>query len=181
MLRYANLPPGANLYLVQGSRSPTVISVALQLPASEDNARLTDKFPSNTSFWQILRRFESGAAGASSARHSNYIFTQRGVPQMSAGASGAGRLNFEMPVIQVMNRELATVEDLQKTLAQIGLNSGSALLRLSFRDSGKPLEEAMEDITRYFKSEAENEAAETPALLQATSASENPANLTTPG
>lgn len=72
----------------------------------------------------------------------------------SNGASGAGRLNYEMPVITVMpdHKVHETFVDLQKTLSQLGFDNGSALLRLSFKNSGTPLEEAMAQITQYFKS-----------------------------
>ncbi len=145
-IRLANLPQGARLELVQASRSPTVISVALQLPASENNVRLTNKFASNTSLWEILRHFESGQGA-------NYNFTQRGIPEMS-GASGAGRLHYEQPVITVMpgHKEQANFVELQQTLSQLGFDSGSALLKLSYKNSGTPLEEAMQQITQYFKS-----------------------------
>jgi tether containing UBX domain for GLUT4 len=135
------------LELVQASRSPTVISVALQLPASENNARLTQKFASNTSLWEILRHFESG-------QKVNYNFTQRGVPQMN-GASGAGRLHYEQPVITVMpgHREQSDFVGLQQTLVQLGFDSGSALLKLSYKNSGLPLEEAMAQISQYFKND----------------------------
>ncbi|KAB2100839.1 hypothetical protein AG0111_0g10810 [Alternaria gaisen] len=145
-IRLANLPQGARLELVQASRSPTVISVALQLPASEQNKRLTSKFASNTSLWEILRHFESGQGA-------NYNFTQRGIPEMS-GASGAGRLHYEQPVITVMpgHKEQSNFVELQQTLSQLGFDSGSALLKLSYKNSGTPLEEAMAQITQYFKS-----------------------------
>ncbi|KAF2652273.1 hypothetical protein K491DRAFT_781231 [Lophiostoma macrostomum CBS 122681] len=143
-IRLANLPQGARLELVQASRSPTVISVALQLPVSDKNVRLTQKFASNTSLWEVLRKFESGQGG-------NYNFTQRGVP---SNTSGAGRLNYEMPVITVMpgHREQSSFVGLQQTLSQLGFDSGSALLRLSFQNSGTPLEEAMAEISQYFTS-----------------------------
>ncbi|KAH7391910.1 GLUT4 regulating protein TUG-domain-containing protein [Pyrenochaeta sp. MPI-SDFR-AT-0127] len=142
-IRLANLPQGARLELVQASRSPTVISVALQLPKS----RLTQKFASTTSLWEILRQFESGQGA-------NYNFTQRGVPEMT-GASGSGRLNYEMPVITVMpgHKEQSSFVELQQTLSQLGFDSGSALLKLSYKNSGIPLEEAMAQISRYFKVE----------------------------
>jgi len=63
-------------------------------------------------------------------------------------------------VIHVMGRELASFTDLQKNLAQLGFNSGSVLLRLSFRATGRPLEEAMAEIDQYFKSVASPDAAE---------------------
>ncbi|KAH6629826.1 GLUT4 regulating protein TUG-domain-containing protein [Boeremia exigua] len=140
-IRLANLPQGARLELVQASRSPTVVSVALQLPKS----RLTQKFANNTSLWEILRYFESGDGA-------NYNFTQRAVPEMS-GASGSGRLCYEMPVITVMpsHKEQSSFVGLQQTLSQLGFDSGSALLKLSFKNSGTPLEEAMAQITQYFK------------------------------
>jgi tether containing UBX domain for GLUT4 len=108
---------------------------------------LTQKFASNTSLWEILRQFES-TEGA------NYNFTQRGVPELNgSSSSGAGRLNYEMPVITVMpgHREQSTFVGLQQTLTQLGFDSGSALLRLSFRNSGRPLEEVMAEISQYFK------------------------------
>lgn len=69
-----------------------------------------------------------------------------------SGNSGPGRLFYETPLIHVMGRELVSFTDLQKTLAQLGFNSGSVLLRLSFRATERPLEEAMAEIDQYFKS-----------------------------
>lgn len=57
-----------------------------------------------------------------------------------------------MPVVNIMGRELATFLDLQKTLGQLGFSSGSCLIRLSYRDSGQSMSEAMDQITTYFKS-----------------------------
>lgn len=50
-----------------------------------------------------------------------------------------------------MSRELATFTDLQRSLAQLGYNSGSVLLRLSFKNAGTPMDEAMQQISEYFK------------------------------
>ena len=75
------------------------------------------------------------------------------MPQVETGGSGSGRLFYETPVIQVMGRELASFTDLQKSLAQLGFNSGSVLLRLNFRRTEKPFEEAVADIDNYFKSD----------------------------
>ena len=142
-IRLAGLAQGARLELVQASRSPTVITVALQLP----DKRLTKKLPNNISLWDILRQFESDQG-------TNYNFTQRGIPDMN-GTSGAGRLNYERAVITVMpgHKKYATFADLQKTLSQLGFDNGSALLKLSFENSGQPLEEAMAEISKYFKSQ----------------------------
>lgn len=161
-IRLANLVQGARLELVQASRSPTVITVALQLPEQ----RLTKKLPNNISLWEILRQFESDPGR-------NFNFTQRGVPEMSSsGTSGAGRLNYEMPVITVLpdHKKCASFVELQRTLSQLGFDSGSALLRLSYENSGTPLEEAMAQITQYFAgSEPVASGAHAQAATQATS------------
>lgn len=131
---------------MQLSKSTGVVSIALQVPESEvtgiPNGRLTDKFPSDTTLWKVLRKFEEGGGSRN--------FTARGIP--STTQSGVGRLYYEQPVVQVMNRELSSLTDLQKTLAQLGFNSGSALLRLTFRETETPLEEAMFQIRGYFES-----------------------------
>ena len=151
MFRHSGLPSGAQLELVQSSRSPSVVTVALQLPQSGNNppSRLTHKFPSSTSIWQILRQFESGAGSQSNGV---LIITQRGIPIAEKGSEGSGRLYYEMPAINILNRELASFVDLQKTLAQLGVTGGNVLLRLNFKNSGLPMEEAITQISQYFKS-----------------------------
>ncbi|ATZ46310.1 hypothetical protein BCIN_01g09340 [Botrytis cinerea B05.10] len=164
--RQTGLTTGAKLTLVEASRSPAPVSIALQLPQDLASAvpggRLKDTFPSNTTLWLILRKFESSNGAA------NLNFTGRGVAQLQNGASGAGRMVYEMPVLNVMGREMATFGDLQKTLANLGLNKGTGLLRLTFRQTDQPIEEAMKDIGEYFKEEEqEPEApAETPKKVE---------------
>lgn len=168
-VRLAGLSSGAKLELVQLSRSPSVVSVALQLPESEaqgaPNGRLLDKFPSTTTLWLVLRKFEAGVAGNGTTRN----LTARGAPSTDAGA---GRLYYQMPVIHAMGRELSSFSDLQKSLAQLGFNSGNVLLRLSFRTTQEPLEEVMAKIAEYFK---DVEAQSGPAAAEASVAAEQPA------
>ncbi|KAJ5176238.1 uncharacterized protein N7482_002115 [Penicillium canariense] len=153
--RLSGLSSGAKLELVQLSRSPSVVTVALQLPESEargaQNGRILDKFPSTTTLWLVLRKFEAGVAGTGPVRN----LTARGVPA-TTGDSGAGRLFYEIPVLQILERELSSFTDLQKSLAQLGFNSGNVLIRLSFRRTEEPLDIAMTKIGEYFKS-AEDE------------------------
>lgn len=160
--RLTGLASGAKLELVQLSRSPSVVTVALQLPPSEagglPNGRMLDKFPSTTTFWHLLRKFESGVAGGGSTRN----LTARGVPATDNGSTGAGRLFYETPVVQAMGRELSTFTDLQNSLAQMGFNNGNVLLRLSFRRTEEPLEVAMVKIQDYFKTIEDVEEAEKP-------------------
>ncbi|CAG8305558.1 unnamed protein product [Penicillium salamii] len=152
--RLSGLSSGAKLELVQASRSPSVVTVGLQLPDSEvrgaPNGRILDKFPSSTTLWLVLRKFEAGVAGSGQARN----LTSRAVPSTD-GSSGAGRLYYEIPVLQIMEREVSSFTDLQKTLAQLGYNSGNVLIRLSFRRTEQPIEEAMVQIGEFFKSEDE--------------------------
>ena len=148
-IRLTGISSGAKLQLVVLSRSPSVVSVALQLPETEQSrpgGRLMDKFPSTTTFWLLLRHFESTAGGPDQ----NKNFTSRAVPSVDDGVGGTGRLLYETPVIHIMGKELISFTDLQKTLAQLGYNSGSVLLRLSFRKTDKPLEEAVHEIDQYF-------------------------------
>ncbi|KAJ5143638.1 uncharacterized protein N7515_002425 [Penicillium bovifimosum] len=175
--RLSGLSSGAKLELVQLSRSPSVVTVGLQLPESEargaPNGRILDKFPSTTTLWLVLRKFEAGVAGSGPARN----FTSRAVP--SADGDVAGRLYYETPVLQIMEREISSFTDLQKTLAQLGFNSGSVLIRLSFRRTEEPIEEAMAKIGEFFKSsEDETPSAQAPnaapAATPAASAIEEP-------
>ena len=147
--RQTGLVSGAKLELVLASKSPSVVSVALQVPETlgVPGGRLTDKFPSDTTLWLILRKFES-----SEGRNLN--FTGRGVTAIDSGMTGAGRVFYEMPAPNVMGRELSTFGDLQKTLAQLGVNGGSVLIRLNFKKTEQPLEEAMLEIGQYFREEA---------------------------
>lgn len=143
--RLSGLSPGAKLQLTQASRSTGVVSVALQLPESDGGGRFTDKFPSTTSIWLVLRKFEEGVAGQPQRKLN---LTQRAVQ----ADSGALRLYYEQPSINVMSRTIETFTDLQKTLGQLGINGGSILMRLNFKNNEQPLEEAMEEISGYFTS-----------------------------
>jgi len=150
--RTSGLSPGAKLELVAKSSSPTVINVALQFSGRDaeqiPNGRLTAKFSSESTLWKVLRQFESSDA---SGGH-NLNITARGTAQTSSGSqTGSGQLYYEAPVLNIMGRELSTMEDLQKTLSQCGFNSGSVLIRISFQPTTKTLYEAMEDISRYMK------------------------------
>ncbi|KAI9814744.1 MAG: hypothetical protein M1827_003010 [Pycnora praestabilis] len=159
-IRLSGLSSGAKLELVLLSRSASVVSVALQLPEAEaggiPNGRLTAKFPSTTTLWLVLRKFEAGAAGGLGTKKN---LTARGIPRTSDGNAGSGRLYYETPVLQVMGRELSSFTDLQKTLGQLGFNNGSTLLRLSFKALDTSLEEAMDEIEQYFRSTEEGESA----------------------
>lgn len=152
IFRLSGLSSGAKLELVQLSKSPSVVTVALQLPQSEaqsaPNGRLLDKFPSTTTLWLVLRKFEAGVAGNGSTRN----LTARAAPITDSGNDGNGRLYYQTPVLSVMGRELSEFSDLQKSLAQLGFNSGNVLFRLSFRTTQQPFEEAVAMIDKYFES-----------------------------
>lgn len=155
------LTAGAKLELVSKSKTTSVVNIALRLPEAEakdiPNGRLMDKFRSDTTLWKMLRHFE--AKGAPSGRTLN--FTDRGVPQTSHGLqAGSGQLYYEMPVLRIMNREISTLADFQKTLSQLGLDSGSQMIQLSFKSTDQSLNDAMLQISQFFKEEKLSEAKE---------------------
>ncbi len=122
--------------------------------------RLIDKFPSDTTLWLILRKFESKEG-------QNLNFTARGVTKVENGATtGAGRIFYEMPSLNIMGRDLSDFGGLQKTLAQLGFNQGSVAIRLGFKATEQPLEEAMKEIGQYFKEEATQTSAEAPKEVE---------------
>ncbi|KAI4867871.1 putative UBX domain protein [Hypoxylon rubiginosum] len=155
--RTSGLVQGAKLELVVRSNTPTAINIALQLPAPESNlfpptGRVTKKLPSDYTLWQVLRQFESGTG----TQGKNLNITARGVAQTANGsAAGSGQLYYETPVLIIETRNLSTFADFQKTLSQLGYNSGSVLIRLSFQKTAKTLADAMGEISQFFKTEAE--------------------------
>ncbi|KAF3924579.1 hypothetical protein AA313_de0200069 [Arthrobotrys entomopaga] len=133
--RLSRLGPGAKLDLVkrEGGKAGSTITVALQFI---DNSipRMIEKFPSSTTLWEILKKFEENSGG-------KLMLTERGVPDGTK--QGAGRLFYEMPTIQIINKELASLEDLKKTLSSLGFTSGTALLKIRFTQTDIPFEEAI--------------------------------------
>ncbi|KAI1500112.1 GLUT4 regulating protein TUG-domain-containing protein [Biscogniauxia marginata] len=168
--RTSGLVPGARLELIVRSNTPTAINVALQLPSPESNlfpphGRISEKLPSDYTIWQVLRQFESGNASAGK----NLNITARGVAQTSNGtATGSGQLYYEIPNVVLEKRTLSTFIDFQKTLSQLGYNSGSVLMRLSFQKTDKTLADAMTEIGQYFKMEEEDAAAQKQAVEAST-------------
>ncbi|RYP49639.1 hypothetical protein DL768_004681 [Monosporascus sp. mg162] len=187
--RTSGLAQGAKLELVVKSKTPTAVDIALQLPPPESDAfppygRLTEKLPSDVTIWKLLRHFESGKPSAGRSLN----ITGRGVPQTENGSvAGSGQLYYETPVLHVDNRQLSTFDDFQKTLSQLGYNSGRVLIRLSFQRTDKTLVDAMADIDRYFQ---EEQTAQQPVYTEtgvtpssdptAPSAEENVPQSTTP-
>ncbi|KAL6692520.1 GLUT4 regulating protein TUG domain-containing protein [Trichoderma pleuroticola] len=159
--RTSGLIAGAKLELVLKSKTPSAVQIALQIPQPEakeiPGGRLIKKFPSDLSIWQVMRQFESGEASAGK----NINITARGVAQtVDTKNSGAGQLYYETPVLNIMGRELGSFADFQKTLSQLGHNSGNVLIRLTFRRTEQTLYEAMEQIGVFFKEEAKKKEEE---------------------
>ncbi|KAK5737460.1 hypothetical protein LTR17_006687 [Elasticomyces elasticus] len=150
--RLSGLSAGAKLQLVQASRSAGVVNIAIQLPSPSDE-RLTGKFPSTTSLWLILRKFEDGVAGSGKKLN----LTQRGV---QPEGSSAGTLLYETPSVSAENRKYEGFGQLQKTLGELGYNGGNVLLKVGFRRTEQPLEEAMKEIGGFFTATKEDGAME---------------------
>lgn len=169
--RVTGLTPGAKLELVARSKTTSVVNIALHLPEPESksvvNGRLTEKFRSDTTLWKMLRQFES--KGSQSGQTFN--FTDRGIPQTSNGTqAGSGQLYYEMPSLRIMSREISSLAEFQKTLSQLGLTSGSHRIQLSFKSTDKTLNDAMQEISQFFKEEEKAEAKEKSAVPGASSA-----------
>ncbi|RKF63819.1 putative ubx domain protein [Erysiphe neolycopersici] len=146
--RQSGLASGARLELVLASRSPTPVSVALQLPAIyasiAPNCRIVEKYSNDTTIWMILRKFESIAGD-------ELNITARGTTQdCILKEDGGSQIFYEIPVLNVMGRELSNFEDFQKTLRQLGFSSGTCLIKLDFKKTNQLLEEAKLYIQDYF-------------------------------
>ncbi|TQV95899.1 hypothetical protein V2A60_001066 [Cordyceps javanica] len=173
--RTSGLVGGAKLELVQKSNTPSAVQIGLQLPQPEakevPGGRLIKKLPSDLTLWGVLRQLESGDASAGR----NINITARGVARTSAGtASGSGQLYYESPVLNIMGRDYTTFEDFQKTLAQLGHNSGSVLIRLTFKTTDQTLFEAMEQISQFFKETREEPSVPAPQPLAPAAPEEAP-------
>ncbi|KAI3397894.1 hypothetical protein diail_10295 [Diaporthe ilicicola] len=172
--RITRLTPGAKLELVASSKTTSVVNVALKLPEAEakaiPNGRLMEKFRSDTTLWKMLRQFESKASPSGHTLN----FTDRGIPQTSNGTqAGSGQLFYEMPSLRIMSREISTLADFQKTLSQLGLTSGSHMIQLSFKSTDKTLNDAMQEISQFFKEEEKEEAKQKSAVAGASSVQNN--------
>ncbi|KAH7326488.1 GLUT4 regulating protein TUG-domain-containing protein [Stachybotrys elegans] len=178
--RTSGLIPGAKLELVQKSNTPSAVQVALQVPLPEGKeipgGRLIHKFPSDLTLWKVLRQFESGVA----SQGKNINFTSRAVAETVDGASsGNGQLYYETPVLNIMGRELSTFLDFQKTLSQLGYNSGSVLIRLSYRKTKQTLFDAMGEISKFFADDEQVQQPDAQASIGET-AKEQPAAQSEP-
>ncbi|TIA75778.1 hypothetical protein D6C83_00215 [Aureobasidium pullulans] len=153
--RLSGLVSGAKLQLVQASRSPSVVKVALQLPEEDNSLRLEDNFPSNTPLWLILRKFEDGVAGSSTKLN----LTERSAP---SSGTGSGYLCYLKPCLNIGGsaRDISDFLDLQKSLAQLGYNRGSVLIKLSFKNEGERMEEAKARVTEYLQALAPTSTSE---------------------
>lgn len=146
--RQSGLASGTKLELILASRSPSPVLVALQLPVAftsvAANGRLIDKFSSDTTLWLILRKFESTAGP-------NINFTARGIMQSGKVQSKSNQVFYEMPVLNIMGRTFLSFDDYQNSLRQLGICSGTCLIKLDFKKSNQLLEEAMMQIQEYFQ------------------------------
>ncbi|KAF3903381.1 hypothetical protein ABW20_dc0106497 [Dactylellina cionopaga] len=161
--RLSRLGPGAKLDLVkrEGSKTNTIITVALQFI---DNSipRMIEKFPSSATLWEILKKFEQNS-------HGQLLLTERAVTDGTK--QGAGRLFYEMPTIQIMHRELSSLEDLKKSLSSLGFTSGTALLKIKFTQTTIPFEEA---IVQFGELSSKSETGEASSSASASTSAAQP-------
>ncbi|KAL7275481.1 hypothetical protein RUND412_001566 [Rhizina undulata] len=169
-IRLLNLPPGAKLELLR-SKTSGPINVVLRT-VEEPITELAGTFPSTTTIWSILRKFESKARAEGK---NNATLTERGEP---SGSSGAGRLVYLMPSVRVdTGRELASFAELGQTLSALGHSGGRVLMKIRFLKTGTPYEEALAGIAGFSKDEEEDlllpEAEESAGVMGADEKKEN--------
>ncbi|KAK6334757.1 hypothetical protein TWF718_010205 [Orbilia javanica] len=167
--RLSRLGPGAKLDLVrrEGGKAGSIITVALQFI---DNSipRMIEKFPSSATLWELLKKFEANSGG-------KLLLTERAVTDGTQ--KGAGRLYYEMPTIQIINRELTSLDDLKKSLASFGFTSGTALLKIKFTQTTIPFEEA---IVQFAEMNAKPDEAEGSTSASASTSAATPAEPSAP-
>ncbi|XP_035695127.1 tether containing UBX domain for GLUT4-like isoform X1 [Branchiostoma floridae] len=119
-VRYANLTNNAKLEMVKSTkaRAEADVNICLQLESGE---RLKHPFPPATNLWDVVRHFE----------------TQPGSPH--AGKLTSASAADIHPVCVYMREEIIGESALQSTsLRNLGLTSGSAILRLVHRKVDDP-------------------------------------------
>lgn len=116
--RFAHLPNGAKLDLIRVlADAGSKVNMALSLP--EIPRKVIAVSPSHT-LWQVLEQFEQ--------EHSLAITRTTVIRD--------GKAYRRQTVAQLMNREYPTDEALQSvSLASLGIKSGNAVVRVSFRDT----------------------------------------------
>eukprot|EP01105_Mastigella_eilhardi_P020849 TRINITY_DN5005_c0_g1_i2.p1 TRINITY_DN5005_c0_g1~~TRINITY_DN5005_c0_g1_i2.p1 ORF type:complete len:593 (+),score=189.43 TRINITY_DN5005_c0_g1_i2:38-1816(+) len=118
-----------------GGSGASVVAVALQLPSGE---RVQLQAPSSATLWDVLAM----------------------VPQSLSSLIDKDDL-YQAPMLTFMNREITGNVQLQTmTLQQLGITSGSALLRMALRNTGKTLQQ----VTQEDDKERERIASEKAAL-----------------
>ncbi|KAI9593370.1 hypothetical protein BDF19DRAFT_448502 [Syncephalis fuscata] len=152
-VRFANLPPGASLDLVKQKRSTAnaEITIAVQL---DDGGRLIRKVPNSITFWEILVQLEVESDGVlnltrrevaeSQPEKSNKMrnWLKKDASTLATATPPPG--TFLQPVCMLMNREYATINELKNTsLASVGLTSGNAVIRVSFRPGQQMLADVL--------------------------------------
>lgn len=117
-VRLAHLPGGAKLDLIKvASNADVRVNVALNLPGT---ARKTVLVLPTCTLWQVLETFES----------------QVGQSILHTSAPRASHIYRQQTVVQLMNKEYQTDEQLRGTsLASLGIKNGSAVVRVSFRET----------------------------------------------
>lgn len=117
------------------------MTIALQ---TEEAGRLIDKFDPSITLWEILLHFESKAS-------LNLVRkTQISVPKtMNFFQSSNSTALYVMPVCVFMNKEYSTISLLRSTsIRDLGLESGSAAIRLLGQIKENPLSSYLEEIER---------------------------------
>ncbi|KAJ2359037.1 hypothetical protein IWW50_000121 [Coemansia erecta] len=137
IVRLANLPQGATLELKPASQkaSSSPVKVALQIVGS---GRIIDSFSQTATLWDVLVAAETRSNGTLNLT-SRFLQAERasgGTQEPASPRPAENEVVYQQPVVVLLNKEYAANDTLQATtLRSLGLTGGSAMLRLSFRDT----------------------------------------------
>lgn len=150
--RLSGLSSGQTVEIIRSSAPPcsSFVAVAIQLP---DGSRVRiDNAPASSSLWSLIE-----SAGERAGRS-------------LAMSEDPKSHTFMQPVVVFLQREVASNDDLHKfTLSSLGVSSGSALLRLSFRQTSIPFQvvaDSEKQRKEKLEAAAASKKAETPPIDQ---------------
>ncbi|CAN6641087.1 UBX domain-containing protein 4 [Trichomonascus vanleenenianus] len=162
--RLSNVVGNAKLTLVAARRkksTPVRVKVhAVDLPPNFSDA-LVHEFDSRTSLISILAYFE---------RKSGINFTKRSYPLVSGGN---GRLMYEAPSVQLFNKVTESIAELNQSLTNLGIDNGSTSLRVRFKQTRVPFEEAVKEVEGYLQEAESTQESESPTPEPVASSTES--------
>lgn len=157
--RMSGLQPGIKLALAYKgiSTSKQLVTIALQ---TEESGRLIDTFDSSTTLWEMLLHFE--------VKGDLNLTKRSDVPPKKSILQFSNNPVYVMPICVFSNKEYSSIATLKSTtIRDLGLESGSAAIRLLSKFTGHPLGHFLAEINREPERGNEQKAVEIPIAIVA--------------